>query len=129
MAISFLGRFCRSKTDIVYLCSEVNCLYISNTKLINLGETSVSSFHLRLSLCHALGGLRAPAARQTLGVFHRFCKPLFTEKCRTYYLNLARLNPKSVIRDFGEQSVMNYYPLLKKIYYFTHYNCYISCVF
>ena len=37
--------------------------------------------------------------------------------------------PKSVIRDFGEQSVMNYYQLLKKIYYFTHYNCYISCVF
>lgn len=35
----------------------------------------------------------------------------------------------TVIRDFGEQSVMNYYQLLKKIYYFTHYNCYISCVF
>ena len=37
--------------------------------------------------------------------------------------------PKSVIRDFEEQSVMNYYQLLKEIYYFTHYNCYISCVF
>ena len=39
------------------------------------------------------------------------------------------IQPKSVIRDFGERSVMNYYQLLKKIYYFTHYNCYISCVF
>lgn len=37
--------------------------------------------------------------------------------------------PKSVIRDLGGQSVMNYYLLLKKIYYFTHYNCFISCVF
>ena len=55
-AISFLGRSCWSKTDIVYLCSEVNCLYISNTKLINLGETSVSSFHLRLSSVMLLGG-------------------------------------------------------------------------
>ena len=27
-----------------YLCSEVNCLYISNAKLINLWETAVSLF-------------------------------------------------------------------------------------
>ena len=26
------------------LCSEVSCLYMINTKLINLGETSVSFF-------------------------------------------------------------------------------------
>jgi len=30
--------FC-NKANIVYLCPEVNCLYISNTKIINLGET------------------------------------------------------------------------------------------
>ena len=38
-AISFLELpFC-NKANIVYLYPEVNCLYISNTKIINLGET------------------------------------------------------------------------------------------
>ena len=48
---------------------------------------------------------------------------------RKYFFVCTEIYPKSVIRDFGERSVMNYYQLLKKIYYFTHYNCYISCVF
>ena len=33
-----------SKINIVYLCSEINCLYICNAKLINLWETAVSLF-------------------------------------------------------------------------------------
>ena len=39
-AISFLGRFLCSKAKICDLCSEVSCLYIRNTKIINLRESS-----------------------------------------------------------------------------------------
>ena len=43
-AISFLVHFFCSNTEIVYLCSEVSCLYISNAKLTNLWETAVSLY-------------------------------------------------------------------------------------
>ena len=39
-AISFLGHFLWSKAKICDLCSEVSCLYIGNTKIINLRESS-----------------------------------------------------------------------------------------
>lgn len=39
-AISFLGHFLCSKAKICDLCSEVSCLYIRNTKIINLREFS-----------------------------------------------------------------------------------------
>ncbi len=45
-AISSLEVFLCSKAKICDLCCEVNCLYISNTKLVNLRETSVSIFIL-----------------------------------------------------------------------------------
>ena len=67
-AISFLAHFLCSKAKICDLCSEVSCLYIRNTKIINLRETSkgVSFLYCR----YRSSGLRAPAARQTRGVFH-----------------------------------------------------------
>lgn len=38
-AMNFNVHFLWSKTEIVYLCSEINCLYIiCNTKLVNLRE-------------------------------------------------------------------------------------------
>ena len=59
-AMKVILIFFWSSTLIVYLCSEVNCLYICNTKLINLGERGwssspffVSPLHVRpnVSLC------------------------------------------------------------------------------
>ena len=44
LAMSFFFVPFWSKIKIVYLCSEVNCLYICNAKLINLWETAVSLF-------------------------------------------------------------------------------------
>ncbi len=58
-AISSLEVFLCSKAKICDLCCEVNCLYISNTKLVNLRETSVSLFILYCQyvlLLSALGG-------------------------------------------------------------------------
>lgn len=51
-AISFLGHFLCSKANICDLCSEVSCLYICNTKIINLPESSKedSFFVLLVSL-------------------------------------------------------------------------------
>ena len=51
-AISFLGHFLCSKAKICDLCSEVSCLYIDNTKIINLPESSKgdSFFVLPVSL-------------------------------------------------------------------------------
>ena len=51
-AISFLGHFLCSKAKICDLCSEVSCLYIRNTKIINLRESSKgdSFFLLPVSL-------------------------------------------------------------------------------
>lgn len=51
-AISFLGHFLCSKAKICDLCSEVSCLYIRNTKIINLPESSKgdSFFVLPVSL-------------------------------------------------------------------------------
>ena len=51
-AISFLGHFLCSKAKICDLCSEVSCLYIRNTKIINLRESSKgdSFFVLPVSL-------------------------------------------------------------------------------
>ena len=51
-----------SKINIVYLCSEINCLYICNAKLINLWETSVSLFiflALPVEAC-SVGGFSPP---------------------------------------------------------------------
>lgn len=50
--ISFLGHFLCSKAKICDLCSEVSCLYIRNTKIINLRESSKgdSFFVLPVSL-------------------------------------------------------------------------------
>ena len=51
-AISFLGHFLWSKAKICDLCFEVSCLYIGNTKIINLRESSRgdSFFVLQVSL-------------------------------------------------------------------------------
>ena len=52
LAMKLSEHFFCSNTLIVYLCSEVNCLYICNTKLINLreGGRMFSSFLHCLSL-------------------------------------------------------------------------------
>ena len=44
LAMSFFFVPFWSKIKNVYLCTEVNCFYISNAKLINLWETAVSLF-------------------------------------------------------------------------------------
>ena len=62
-AISFLGHFLWSKAKICDLCSEVSCLYIRSTKIINLRESSKRGRYRS-------SGLRAPAARPPRGVFH-----------------------------------------------------------
>lgn len=68
-AISFLGHFLCSKAKICDLCSEVSCLYIRNTKIINLRESSKGDSFLYCR--YRSSGLRVPAARPTRGVFHR----------------------------------------------------------
>ena len=69
-AISFLGHFLCSKAKICDLCSEVSCLYISNTKIINLPESSKGdSFFMYCR--YRSSGLHAPAAKASSGVFHR----------------------------------------------------------
>ena len=60
--ISFLGHFLCSKAKICDLCSEVSCLYIRNTKIINLRESSKGDSFLYCR--YRSSGLRAPAARQ-----------------------------------------------------------------
>ena len=67
-AISFLGHFLCSKAKICYLCSDVSCLYIRNTKIVNLRESSKGGSFF--ALCYRSSGLRAPAERATRGVFH-----------------------------------------------------------
>ena len=67
-AISFLGHFLWSKAKICDLCSEVSCLYIRNTKIINLRESSRGDSFLYCR--YRSSGLRAPAARPPHGVFH-----------------------------------------------------------
>ena len=68
-AISFLGYLLCSKAKTCDLCSEVSCLYIRNTKIINLRESSKGDSFLYCR--YRSSGLRAPAARPTRGVFHR----------------------------------------------------------
>ena len=67
-AISFLGHFLCSKAKICDLCSEVSCLYIRNTKIINLRESSKGDSFFALH--YRSSGLRAPAERATRGAFH-----------------------------------------------------------
>ena len=67
-AISFLGHFLCSKAKICDLCSEVSCLYISNTKITNLRESSKGDSFLYCR--YRSSGLRVPAARPPHGVFH-----------------------------------------------------------
>ena len=73
LAMKLSEHFFCSNTLIVYLCSEVNSLYICNTKLINLREgTNVSIlFALLKSSAGLFGGFRPPAARQApRGILH-----------------------------------------------------------
>ena len=71
-AIDFLVFPCWSKIEIVYLCSEVSCLYISNAKLADFGEILISPFFfLALLVVPLLGGFAPPAAQANLrSVFH-----------------------------------------------------------
>ena len=71
LAMKLSEHFFCSNTLIVYLCSEVNSLYICNTKLINLREgTNVSLlFALLKSSAGLFGGFTPPAARQAPVVF------------------------------------------------------------
>lgn len=72
LAMKLSEHFLWSNTLIVYLCSEVNCLYIDNTKLINLREEDESSSPFLYCLSHPpmlFGGFAPPAARQTSAVF------------------------------------------------------------
>lgn len=56
-AISFLAVFLCSNAKICDLCSEVSCLYISNTKIINLEEFSKGNSFFRIAGI-ALGAAR-----------------------------------------------------------------------
>ena len=67
-AISFLGHFLWSKAKICDLCSEVSCLYISNTKIINLRESSKGDSFFVLPV--SLFGATRPGREATRGVFH-----------------------------------------------------------
>lgn len=58
-AISFLAVFLCSNAKICDLCSEVSCLYISNTKIINLEEFSKGNSFFRIAgIALALGAAR-----------------------------------------------------------------------
>ena len=73
LAMKLSKHFFCSNTLIVYLCSEVNCLYICNTKLINLREEDERSppFLHCLSLPPGSSGLHAPGRKTSpRGVFH-----------------------------------------------------------
>ena len=85
-AISFLGHFLCSKAKICDLCSEVSCLYIRNTKIINLRASSKGDSFLYCRYCSS--GLRAPVARPTRGVFHRLEPMKKRMICCTSILNL-----------------------------------------
>ena len=51
-AISFLGHFLWSKAKTCDLCSEVSCLYIRSTKIINLRESSKGDSFFVLPVLH-----------------------------------------------------------------------------
>ena len=58
-AISFLAVFLCSNAKICDLFSEVSCLYISNTKIINLEEFSKRNSFFRIAgIALALGAAR-----------------------------------------------------------------------
>lgn len=78
-AIAFGENPFWSKAYILYLCPEANCLYISNTKIINLGETAVSSFYFILVLKSALGGCEPPPQGNPEGFFIVFVNYLSRE--------------------------------------------------
>ena len=63
-----IAPFCH-EAKICDLCSEVSCLYISNTKMINLrGSSKGALFYI---LPASLFVATYPDTRQTLGIFHR----------------------------------------------------------
>ena len=73
LAMKLSEHFFCSNTLIVYLCSEVNCLYICNTKLINLREGDECSppFLHCLSLPPGSSGASRPRPQgKPRGVFH-----------------------------------------------------------
>jgi hypothetical protein len=87
-AMSFFFIPCWSMIEIVYLCSEVICLYISNTKLSNLGETAVSLFCFFVSLSERLRCMGVPAPNPP-GVFsYSLLRPVSDTKNCSSILNL-----------------------------------------
>ena len=63
-----IASFCH-EAKICDFCSEVICLYISNTKIINLREPSKGALFYILPA--SLFAATYPDTRQTLGIFHR----------------------------------------------------------
>ena len=88
LAMSFFFVPFWSKIKIVYLCSEVNCLYISNAKLINLWETAVSLFVFLALLVEfsSDGGARPQTPRCFLVLDYLFSS---TRKLQ-FYVELAQ---------------------------------------
>ena len=73
LAMKLSEHFFCSNTLIVYLCSEVNCLYICNTKLINLREGDECSPPFLHCLSLLPGSSEASGLRpqdKPRGVFH-----------------------------------------------------------
>ena len=68
LSVFSIAPFCY-EAKICDLCSEVSCLYISNTKTMNLREPSKGAlFYILLA---SLFAATYPYTRQTLGIFHR----------------------------------------------------------
>lgn len=117
-AISFFVHFLCSNTEIVYLCSEVSCLYISNAKLTNLEEISVSSFLFLHCLSNSLPQVRSQEAlrllplRQTSAVFFMILRLAPHYGFCTSILNLGCLGLVSFLNDKIAlvKFEINYYP-------------------
>ena len=93
LAMKLSEHFFCSNTLIVYLCSEVNCLYICNTKLINLregDECSSLSLHCSSLPPGSSGASAPPAVRQAPVVFFMV---LNTTKILHFYLERALFLP------------------------------------
>ena len=103
-AISFLGYLLCSKAKTCDLCSEVSCLYIRNTKIINLRESSKGDSFLYCR--YRSSGLRAPAARPTRGVFHRL-EPIKNE---------GFSSTKDFLDSLTEHEIANLFDTLKEQY-------------
>ena len=117
-AISFLGYFLWSKAKICDFCSEVSCLYIRNTKIINLRESSKGDSFFVLPVL--LFGATRPGREANPRCFSWIRAYEKRMICCTSILKVRAVSPRARQPSFATCLSINAYTRARPVFFYFY---------